>query len=61
MKQIAASYSKGRGAVRSIEWQDDREQKQKSASDSVKEAVRVYMDPSYTRLNKIRDSLISDL
>jgi hypothetical protein len=58
MKEIAASYSKGRGA-RSIEWQDDREQKQKSASESVKEAVRIYLDPSYGRLNEIRDSLIA--
>jgi len=56
MEEMSNAYSKGRGS-RAREWQDDSEVKHEKAPDSVKEAAADFLQPSYEKLEAIRESM----
>jgi hypothetical protein len=58
MREVTGSYSKGRGPKEGLEWRDDGEVKQEYAPESVKQAVALFLEPTYEKLELIRKSLL---
>jgi hypothetical protein len=57
MQDVAKFYSKGRGPRAGQHWHEDTTVKQGMAPESVKTAIRVFLEPSYQRLEEIRAEL----
>jgi hypothetical protein len=57
MMHISKSYSKGRGPKADTHFHEDATVKQSKAPDSVKEAVKVFLDPTYEKMETIRKSM----
>jgi hypothetical protein len=57
MHHISKSYSKGRGPKADMHFHEDATVKQSRAPASVKEAVKLFLDPSYAKMEAIRMSM----
>jgi hypothetical protein len=57
MGRVAEVYSKGRGEKANQSWQEDSTKKQNAASTTIQEAVHMFLDRPYKRMEDLSQGL----
>lgn len=53
MQTVAGVYSKGRGEKANVKWAEDSAQKKAKGSDELRTAARIFLEPSFDKLQEL--------